>query len=207
MIKIPMTSHAARLTGFLVTALVFAGCGSSPTSPSATAPPPSPLDAAFARMCPGCVASGPASVLNGSLIVSEGGGFMTPSRDVEVGTLRLTIRPLSVRYSSSNTHRVDILTTVDGRTIEVPATGQITSAPPGGRFGFITVTSSDPSARMCATPGITGITAPPLFIWPDQQTSIRLLPSGTGYDGFMTYESCPDDPRVLKREFFTVRIP
>lgn len=158
-------------------------------------------------MCPGCVASGATTVLNGSLIVSEGGGFMMPSRDVEVGTLRLTIRPLSVSYSSSNTHRVDILTTVDGRTIEVPATGQITTAPPGGRFGFITATSSDPSARMCAAPGFAGITGPPLFIWPDQQTSLSLLPSGTGYDGFMTYDSCPDDPRILRSEFFRVRIP
>ena len=202
-----MTSHAARLTGFLVTALVFAGCGSSPTSPSATAPPPSPLDAAFARMCPGCVTSGATTVLNGSLIVSEGGGFMMPSRDVEVGTLRLTIRPLSVRYSSSNTHRVDILTTVDGRTIEVPATGQITTAPPGGRFGFITATSSDPSARLCAAPGFAGVTIPSLLFWPDQSTSVSLLPEGNGYGGSMTYDTCPDDPRIVRSEFFRVRIP
>ena len=202
-----MTSHAARLAVFLVTALVLAGCGSSPTGPSAVTPPPSPLDAAFARMCPGCVVSGAATVLTGRLSITEPGSVMVPSREVEVGTIRLTIRPLSTSYSSSNTHRVDILATVDGRTIEIPATGRITSDTPGGRFGFITVTSSDPSARMCAAPGIAGITGPPLFIWPDQQATIYLLPAGTGHDGFMTYDSCPDNPATLRREQYGVRIP
>lgn len=201
-----MTSHAARLTGFLVTALVFAGCGSSPTSPSATAPPPSPLDAAFARMCPGCVASGATTVLNGSLIVSEGGGFMMPSRDVEVGTLRLTIRPLSVSYSSSTTHRVDIVATLGDRTIERPATAQA-SAVAGGRFLFLSATSSDPSARLCAAPGFAGVTIPSLLFWPDQSTSVSLLPEGNGYGGSMTYDTCPDDPRIVRSEFFRVRIP
>jgi hypothetical protein len=202
-----MTSHAARLAVFLVSALVLSGCGASPTSPSAVTPPQSPLDAAFARMCPGCVASGAATVLTGTLSISEPGGGLMPSREVEVGTIRLTIRPLSTGYGSINTHRVDIMATVDGRTIAVPATGRITSETPGGRFVFITVTSSDPSARMCAAPGMTGTTAPPLFIWPDQQTSISLLPAGTGYDGFMTYDSCPDNPASLRREQYGVRIP
>lgn len=202
-----MTSHAARFAVFFVSALVLSGCGASPTSPSSVTLPPSALDAAFARMCPGCVVSGAATVLTGTLSISEPGGGLMPSREVDAGTIRLTIRPLSTSYGSSNTHRVDILATAEGRTIEVPATGRITSDTPGGRFGFITVTSSDPSARMCAAPGITGITTPPLFIWPDQQTTISLLPAGTGYDGFMTYDSCPDNPATLRRALYGVRIP
>lgn len=202
-----MTSHAARFAVFLVSALVLSGCGASPTSPSSVTPPPSPLDAAFARMCPGCVASGTATVLTGTLSISEPGGGLTPSREVEVGTIRLTIRPLSTSYSSSVTHRVDVRALLEGRAVDVPATGRITAETPGGPFVFITVTSSDPSARMCAAPGMTGTTAPPLFIWPDQQTSISLLPAGTGYDGVMTYDSCPDSPASLRQERFRVRIP
>ena len=202
-----MTSHAARFTVFLVSALVLSGCGASPTSPSTTALPPSPLDAAFARMCLGCVASGPATVLTGTLSVSESGGGVSPSRDVEVGTIRLTIRQLASGAPSSDTHRVDILARLEGRTIEVPATGRITSATPGGAFVFITATSSDPSARKCAAPGFGGLTPPPALIWPDQHTQLNLLPQGPGYDGYMTYDTCPDNPSTLRQEWFRVRIP
>ena len=89
-----MTVRTARLLAGLVMALVFAGCGASPTGPSATVPA-SPLDQTFARICPGCTVSGPAAVRTGTLSISESQGAMMPSREVEVGTIRLTIRPLT----------------------------------------------------------------------------------------------------------------
>lgn len=201
-----MTSHSARLAVFLVTALVLAGCGSSPTSPSSVTPPPSPLDAAFARMCPGCVVSGAATVLTGRLSITEPGSVMVPSREVEVGTIRLTIRPLSTSFSAGTTHRVDIVATLGDRTIERPATAQA-SAVAGGQFLFLSATSSDPSARLCAAPGFAGVTIPSLLIWPDQSTSVSLLPEGNGYGGSMTYDTCPDNPAVLRQERFRVHIP
>lgn len=177
----------------------FSACGASPTSPSATVPA-SPLDQAFARMCPGCTVSGPATVRTGTLTKNEPGDFATPPRDVDVGTIRLTIRPLTGMTFRGYTHRIDIVATLANRTIEVPSTGT-----QGSVFGvqMLSADSSDPGGRMCAVPGLTG---PPLFSWPDQSTSLMLRQDDRGLTGLMTHDTCPDDPRVLIRESYGVRI-
>ena len=194
-----MTVRTARLLAGLVMALAFAGCGASPTSPSATAPA-SPLDQTFARICPGCTVSGPATVRTGTLTKNEPGDFATPPRDVDVGTIRLTIRPLTGMTFRGYTHRIDIVATLANRTIEVPSTGT-----QGSVFGvqMLSADSIDPGGRMCAAPGLSG---PPLFVWPDQSTSLMLRQDDRGLTGLMTHDTCPDDPRVLIRESYGVRI-
>lgn len=194
-----MTVRTARLLAGLVMALVFAGCGASPTGPSATVPA-SPLDQTFARMCPGCTVSGLATVQTGTLTRTEPGDFVRPPRDVDVGTIRLTIRPLSGVTFGGYTHRIDIVATLASRTIEVPSTGTLGTAS-GGQV--ILAESSDPGGRMCAAPGLAG---PPLFVWPDRRTSLMLRQDGQGLTGLMTHDSCPDDPRVLTQESYGVRI-
>jgi hypothetical protein len=194
-----MRTQALRLGIVLAIGTAFSACGASPTSPSATVPA-SPLDQAFARMCPGCTVSGPATVRTGTLSISESQGAMMPSREVEVGTIRLTIRPLTGLTFNGTTHRIDIVATLANRTIEVPSTGT-----QGSVFGIqmLSADSSDPGGRMCAAPGLSG---PPLFVWPDRRTSLTLQQDDRGLTGLMFHDSCPDDPRVLIQESYVVRI-
>ena len=204
-----MTTHAARLAAAFALSVMLTACERLvlPTGSSPSGPPPSSLDSSFFRMCPFCTTTGPATVMNGTLSVSEPGEVPALSRDVEVGTIRLTIQLLAGPSGGPVTHRVDILAIIAERTIEVPATARITSASAGGPFTELSATSRNPEARKCAAPVEPGATSPPPINWPDQTTTLSLLPEGTGYTGVMTYDSCPDNPAVLKQERFRVRIP
>lgn len=204
-----MTTHAARLAAAFALSVMLTACERLvlPTGSSPPGPPPSSLDSSFFRMCPFCTTTGPATVMNGTLSLSEPGEVPALSRDVEVGTIRLTIQLLAGPSGGPVTHRVDILAIIAERTIEVPATARITSASAGGPFTELSATSRNPEARKCAAPVEPGATSPPPINWPDQTTTLSLLPEGTGYTGVMTYDSCPDNPAVLKQERFRVRIP
>jgi hypothetical protein len=163
------------------------------------------------RMCPFYQITWPATMLTGTLRVSEPGGMLAPG-NMDTGTIQLTLRRLGAGGCATGvlqgiTHRVDILATFEGRTIDVPAMARITSAAPEGPFTAMSATSRDPEARKCAAPVDPGTTAPLPFTWPDQTTTLNLLADGTGYAGVMTYDSCPDHPALLKQEHFTVRIP
>ena len=202
------TQLAAALVGSLLLSLALTACERLvlPGGPSPTGPPPSPLDSSFFRMCPFCTTTGPTTVMNGTLSLTEPGEATTLSRDVDVGTIRLSIQRLD-NPREGNTHRVDILATFAGRTIEVPATARMTSASAGGPFTELSATSRNPEARKCAAPVDSGTTSPPPINWPDQTTTLSLLSEGTGYSGVMTYDSCPDNPAVLRQERFRVHIP
>ena len=204
-----MTTNAARLAAAFALSVMLTACERLvlPTGSSPPGPPPSSLDSSFFRMCPFCTTTGPATVMNGTLSLSEPGEVPALSRDVEVGTIRLTIQLLAGPSGGTVTHRVDILAIIAERTIEVPATARITSASAGGPFTELSATSRNPEARKCAAPVEPGATSPPPINWPDQTTTLSLLPEGTGYTGVMTYDSCPDNPAVLKQERFRVRIP
>jgi len=204
-----MTTHAARLAAAFALSVMLTACERLvlPTGSSPPGPPPSSLDSSFFRMCPFCTTTGPATVMNGTLSLSEPGEVPALSRDVEVGTIRLTIQLLAGPSGGPVTHRVDILAIIAERTIEVPATARITSASAGGPFTELSATSRKPEARKCAAPVEPGATSPPPINWPDQTTTLSLLPEGNGYTGAMTYDTCPDNPAVLKQERFRVRIP
>jgi hypothetical protein len=194
-----MRTQALRLGIVLAIGTAFSACIAMPTGPSSSAPP-SELDQAFFRICPFCEASGPTTVRTGTLTRNEPGDFATPPRDVDVGTIRLTIRPLTGLTFNGITHRIDIVATLANRTIEVPSKGTY-----GTVFGtqMLSADSIDPGGRMCAAPGLSG---PPLFVWPDQSTSLMLRQDDRGLTGLMTHDTCPDDPRVLTRELYGVRI-
>jgi hypothetical protein len=94
---IVMTTHAARLAAAFALSVMLTACERLvlPTGSSPPGPPPSSLDSSFFRMCPFCTTTGPATVMNGTLSLSEPGEVPALSRDVEVGTIRLTIQLLA----------------------------------------------------------------------------------------------------------------